>query len=809
MFYRKHLFITLLVILFYIAGTGWIAAQQIDKASSGKVSGRVFDKLTNNPLQFASFVVISLKDSTKIYGTESDTSGKFSITNIPFGVYRAKVSLIGYQTRTRKNIILSPVKNELKIDTLMLMPLGITKEEVQIIAQKERIVYDKDNNNKITINPDKDWGVNALELLENTPMVHVDFDEKNISLMGQTGTTIYVNGMPGKFSGVEDVEDLKLMSVDEIDKFELVINPMAEYGIAAPGGIINIIPKKNNKTSYTGSTGLGGNSDNMYNGNINGRFNSPTVSAGIAYMNSNSNHQTSYSMMRQLTFENTSGTLNQSGETDLKDIANRFSLRLGLTLPNDYLIYNTYQYNDGFNTSSKNYENDYSGNNYNNNTFSKNLLKLFSTTATIMKKFNGKGNITASFAFSNNRMNIENNYDQRNLLSYQTLIDTSISGNDISDNTNKFYNLGISYNNMFSQYFKFSAGYFGNYKVMMMNSDYFSYNPIINVDSELDNKKIRQQNYDNTHMFSTGLTGTMMDIQYAFRVNANLKHSLLNNNALNNSFNYNLISFDPMINLSTNIAEGHNIGIGFSNSTVFPQNYQLNPFTDYSDSTNIITGNPELKAGTNKNYSINYFYTGNNTVLSIMSSYSIGTDLISSVISSIAPGITKTTFANVASQDNYSLRISASKNLFNCLDLEPNVSVNKSKYVGIGVQNEGTSWGSSLYSMLSFSNLRFEASINYSSASITAQEKTKPDWSMDAGAKLLLLHKTLSLTLRASDIFNTRNSNNSQSGTGLLITNNIKQTTRIVSLSLSYYFKLEAQEMIEPEIPYDVLPTEF
>jgi hypothetical protein len=236
MFYRKHLFITLLVILFYIAGTGWIAAQQIDKASSGKVSGRVFDKLTNNPLQFASFVVISLKDSTKIYGTESDTSGKFSITNIPFGVYRAKVSLIGYQTRTRKNIILSPVKNELKIDTLMLMPLGITKEEVQIIAQKERIVYDKDNNNKITINPDKDWGVNALELLENTPMVHVDFDEKNISLMGQTGTTIYVNGMPGKFSGVEDVEDLKLMSVDEIDKFELVINPMAEYGIAALEG---------------------------------------------------------------------------------------------------------------------------------------------------------------------------------------------------------------------------------------------------------------------------------------------------------------------------------------------------------------------------------------------------------------------------------------------------------------------------------------------------------------------------------------------------------------------------------------------
>ena len=785
-------------------------AQQVDKVTSGKVSGRIFDKLTNKPLQFASFVVISLKDSTKLYGAESDTSGKFTITNIPFGVYRAKVSLIGYQTRTRKNIIISTIKNELRIDTLMLMPLGITKEEVQVLAQKERIVYDKDNKNIITINPDKDWGVNALELLENTPMVHVDFDEQNISLMGQSGTVIWVNGMPGIFSGIENVEDLKLMSVDEIDKFELVINPEAEYGIAAPGGIINIIPKKNNKTSYTGSTGLGGNSDTRYNGNINGRYNSPTVSAGITYMNSNSNHQTNYSMMRQLTFENTSGTLNQSGETDLKDIANRFSLRLGLNLPNDYLINNTVQYNDGFNTSSKNYENDYSGNNYNNNTYSKNLLNLFTTSATLMKKFNGKGNnITASFAFSNNRMNIENNYSQRNLLSFQTLTDTTTTGNDISDNTNKFYNCGISYNNMFSQYFKFSASYFGNYKVMMMNSDYFSYNPIISVDSELGNKKIRQQNYDDTHMFGTGISGTVMDLQYTFRVNANLKHSIVDNNALNNSFKYNLLSFDPMIIVSTNIAEGHNIGIGFSNSTSFPQNYQLNPFTDYSDTSNIITGNPELKAGTNKNYSINYFYAGNNTVLSIMGSYSIGTNLISSVISPIAPGITKTTFANVASQDNYFLRIHASKNLFNCLDLEPGVSVNKSKYSGIGVQNEGTSWGSSLYSMLSFSNLKFDAIINYSSASFTAQGKTKPDWYVDAGAKLLLLHKTLSLTLRASDIFNTSNSNSSQTSTGLFITNNIKQTTRIVSLSLSYYFKLEAQDTIEPDIQYDVLPSEF
>jgi hypothetical protein len=111
--------------------------------------------------------------------------------------------------------------------------------------------------------------------------------------------------------------------------------------------------------------------------------------------------------------------------------------------------------------------------------------------------------------------------------------------------------------------------------------------------------------------------------------------------------------------------------------------------------------------------------------------------------------------------------------------------------------------------MLSFSDLKFEASINYSSATISAQQKVKPDWSVDAGAKLLLLHKALSLTLRASDIFNTKNSNSNTYGNGIFITNNIKQTTRVISLSLSYYFRLEAQEIIEPEIRPDVLPDEF
>lgn len=806
-----HISLSVLIIIICGAGFNNISAQQINKNTArGKISGRVFDKLTHKPLQFAVFAVTPAGDTTKGYRGESDSQGNFAIADIPFGIYKARISLLGYQSRTRKNIILSAARNELKIDTLMLMPLAITKEEVKVIAQKERIVYDKENKNKIIINPDKDWGVNAMELLENTPMVHVDFDEKNISLMGQQGTIIYVNGIPGSFYGIESVEDLKIMSSDEIDQFELVTNPTAEYGTYSPGGIINIITKKNNNSSYTGNAGLGGNSDNRYNGDINGRYNSPAASTGVTYLNSNSDHKTNSSILRQVTFGNTTDILNQSSEADYRNIANRFSLKLAVNSPDNYNINGITSFNEGYNTSSNIFNNYYSGEDHNNTALSKNLLKLFNTGITFSKKLSGQKNLLkASFAFSNNWMSIENNYNQRQLMSDQTPADTVMSGKDRSGNLNNYYTLMLSYNNIFSQYANLSLGYNGSYKELQMRSDYFLYDPLTRENVELNNKKIDQQYFDNTHTISVNISGKAFDIQYAAGLRTNLKYSSTENTIGNYSFNYNFLSFDPNFSLIREIFEGNNIQFMYSGNTTFPLNNQLNPFTDYSDSTNLITGNPELKPGTSKYYNISYFHTGTDFFMRILCGYANFKDQVNAVIIPVSSLVTKTTYANVASSDNLLFSIFLSKKFFSCLDLEPAFIATKSKYSGTGVRNEGTSWSSSIYSMLSLSNLRFETSFNYSSSAVTEQTRTKPVWFMDAGVKLLLLHKALSFTLKATDIFNTKNSNSDNYGPDFIITNNIKQTTRIVSLNISYFFRLEAEETIEPDKPLDVLPTEF
>jgi hypothetical protein len=800
----------LLILLIGFCAPKTSPQQSDNKIKTGIISGQVFDKLTNKPIEFVQFVVTSVKDSSVFYHTETDSQGYFIVNKIPFGIYKAKVSLIGYQSRTRKNIILSPVKNEIKIDTIMLMPVGITKKDIEIIAQKERIVYDKDDKNKIIINPDKDWGVNALELLENTPLINVDFDEKKITMMGKSDPLIYVNGLPGRYSGIEGVEDLKFLSTDEIDKFELVVDPASEYGISADGGVLNIIVKKSHKTSFTGNSTLGGNSNNRYNGDINGRYNIPTATASLSYDNSYSNNKTNNSLSRQLTFGEFTNTLSQSGETDNKNISNRYRLYFSLGSPDKFNMSNYINYNEGYNTTNRILNNFYSGNNYNNINYSKNILKLVTEGFSLVNPITVIGyNVASNFMFTNNLMNIENNYNQRKLISYQSLSDTVLSGNDRSNNKNNIYYWSFQFGNRSVKDYHFDASYNGSYKDITMNSDYFQKDSLNGSDAELSSKMIRQRYYENSHSLNLGISGNVLNFGCTLNLRANLKNSQTDNLVTNNSYKNNFISFDPMIMVGRSLFKNGFITLNYSSNTQFPQNYQLNPYVNYSDSTNLISGNPDLKPVSSNVIMLQYFNMDTNITIQIGGNYSHYKNQVSSVTKPISSIVTMTTYANVASTDQLSLDIYLSKKFFNCLELNPHFTINRSKYSDIGINSEGTGWSSALNSTLLFSNLRFQMNFNYSSPAVTVQSKTNPSWYVDAAAKILFLHKTLSITLRAADLFNTRNNNSNTYSPGLFISNNIKQTTRIISLSLSYYFRIEAKENIEQDKPLDVLPEEF
>jgi len=86
------------------------------------IRGTVVDNASNIPLEFASVVVLN---TIPLMGTKTDTSGTFSIPNMPIGRYDLQVQFVGYESEIIREVIVISAKQtfltiQLKENTHML-----------------------------------------------------------------------------------------------------------------------------------------------------------------------------------------------------------------------------------------------------------------------------------------------------------------------------------------------------------------------------------------------------------------------------------------------------------------------------------------------------------------------------------------------------------------------------------------------------------------------------------------------------------------------------------------------------------------
>ena len=109
-------------------------------AQTGKLSGKVTDLTTGEPLIGANIIVVGTS-----LGAATDINGEYSISNITSGTYEIKSSYIGYQTITQTNVRVSA---GLTTDLSFQLPgEGISVGEVVVVS--ERPLINKSNTNAI------------------------------------------------------------------------------------------------------------------------------------------------------------------------------------------------------------------------------------------------------------------------------------------------------------------------------------------------------------------------------------------------------------------------------------------------------------------------------------------------------------------------------------------------------------------------------------------------------------------------------------------------------------------------------------
>lgn len=110
--------------------------------ASGKIRGKVTDAGTGEPLVGANVVVVGTS-----MGAATNTSGEYTVLNVPAGTYVLKTSYVGYQAITLTNV---RINNDLTTESNFQLPVeGVTVATIEITA--ERPMVNKSATNAVRI----------------------------------------------------------------------------------------------------------------------------------------------------------------------------------------------------------------------------------------------------------------------------------------------------------------------------------------------------------------------------------------------------------------------------------------------------------------------------------------------------------------------------------------------------------------------------------------------------------------------------------------------------------------------------------
>lgn len=211
-----------------------------------KITGKVVEKISKQPLEYATITLINTKNPKAIFGGITSANGEFSV-DANAGMYNVKIEFISFKSTELKA---QKLIDDTNLGTISLEEDATQLNAVEVRAEKTTVEIKLD---KKVYNVGKDLmvkGGTVSDVLDNIPSVTVDA-EGTVALRGNENVRILVDGRPS--NAINITEALKLIPADAIDKVEVITNPSARYDAEGGGGILNIVLKKGKTNGLNGT----------------------------------------------------------------------------------------------------------------------------------------------------------------------------------------------------------------------------------------------------------------------------------------------------------------------------------------------------------------------------------------------------------------------------------------------------------------------------------------------------------------------------------------------------------------------------
>jgi outer membrane receptor for ferrienterochelin and colicins len=751
-----------LVLLFLFLGLSIFAQQRPPAFNKVKVTGKIIDKKSNQPLEYATITLKNTKNPKAISGGITNNKGEYEADVIP-GIYDITIEFISFKNFEIKG---KNITEKTSLGTVALEDDASQLNEVVVRAEKSSVEIKLD---KKVYNVGQDMmvkGGTVSDVLDNVPSVSVD-TEGNVSLRGSDNIRILIDGRPSY--AVNIAEALRQLPADAIDKVEVITNPSARYDAEGGSGIINIVLKKGKNQGFNGtliaSTGI----PETYGLTANVNYKTEKLNY---FTTAGYNHRTNEGGGKTNSqYFNKDGTVKNFLDEDRNTERTRdgFNGRAGVewtVAPNTYWTNAiNYEKNTGEDQDLINYNNYDANHVFTGSTYRLNTgdtgSENTSFTSNLIKNFNDKGH----------KLTIDGSISRNTDDSQSIITGSNNYNNTLNNQIQKQAQIQADYVLPLGEGSQFEAGYKGSFGDL--NNKYSvkdeNGNPISNLSNTLEYK-------ENINALYTQYGFKKNKFSYLFGLrweDTNIQVNLLEDPKNFNTKKYN--NLFPSAFISYEISDQSNFTTSYSKRLTRPRGRFMNPAVNYSSNINIFQGNPDLDPSLTDKFDFGYIKRWEKVTFNTSAYYENTKDVFSFVRSLTGDEVNgvpviKSQPINLGKEQKFGFEFTLNYNPFKIWRINSNFNFYNVKTTGEysykdtagkpvvqDLDNQANTWFARVSSKLTLPyKIDWQLNGTYNGEQKTAQGKNLDQFSMNTAFSKDLLKDKATLAFNISDIFNSR-----------------------------------------------------
>lgn len=775
------------------ASTFFVTFSGFSQNKQFRIIGQVVNGNDGLPLQMAAVSILDVEKNL-VTGSLTNNKGQFSIS-VTKGEYYVSVTFVGCKPYKSELISLKdePVVN---LRTIALESDG-ELEAVEIEAERPFMVNSIDRKTYDVEALEVTDGGTVNEVLQVIPSVDVDIDGV-VSLRGNSNVVVLIDGKPSGMSAEDAASYFQTLPAGAIEKIEVITNPSAKFDPDGMMGMINIVSKVNKFDGISGNVKVSvGNGPNLNTSGMlsikKGKWN---AMANLGY-----NTRNGYAIgdtYREVA-EDEIPVLLQTN--DGARITSGFNGRLSATYT--FNKRNNIRFNGSY--GRRHFEREESIL-YEYQNLERNFLNALG------RESNGLGNMNMIRAGVDFTHKFKQDGRQLSLGINESIFDGTFGGDyiefpvdedlvadksqilldqrQLSPNLRYTTTIQADYVHPLKKNNAIEAGY----KSIFTTGDSRISSEVFDEESE---QWLNEENITNDFVLQEQIHSvygiykqSIKKFGYQLGLRAEQAFTDAELITTNETFYNEYFSLFPSLHLSYWLPKTQQLKASYSRRINRPRGRQLNPFADYSDPQNIRKGNPFLYPEYINSIEAEYQKIFQKQTITAGVYFKQVENMISR-IKTVEDAVSTVSFENAGTAIQYGIegswnanvkkwwRITASLNAFNMQinDVESDLS------------SEGYTLNSKL--LTSFTLPReysLQLSAQYNTPKVVPQGQVSGQFFLDASLNKKVLKNKATISIRGTDLFNTRSYNFVTEGTNFYQESYRKRQSRFVFVGFSYNF---------------------